>query len=58
MIASRRGGELQRSIAMTLVLVAEHDKAHPHEVDEMFRQLLAHIRSARPHILLDPGATP
>lgn len=50
---SPRGAQLQRSIAMTLELVKEHDKSHPHEVDELLRMLLAHIRSARPHVLLE-----
>ena len=54
---SPRGQQLQRSIAMTLELVKEHDKAHPTEVDELLRMLLAHIRSSRSHLLLD-GAVP
>lgn len=54
---SKRGRELQRSIAMTLELVAEHDKTHPAEVDELLRAVLAHLRSARPHLLLE-GAAP
>lgn len=57
MITSPRGIQLQRSIAMTLELLKEHDKANPREVDELLRMLLSHIRSARSHILLD-GAAP
>lgn len=53
---SERGKQLQRSIAMTLVLLAEHDKLYPHEVDELLRMLLAHVRSSRAHLLLDRGA--
>lgn len=56
MITSPRGQQLQRSIAMTLSLVAEHDKTHPHEVDDLLRAVLAHLRAARPHLLLE-GAT-
>jgi hypothetical protein len=56
MITSPRGVQLQRSIAMTLLLVAEHDAKHPAEVDELLRALLAHVRSARPHLLLERGA--
>ena len=44
MITSPRGAQLQRSIAMTLELLRDHDKAHPHEVDELLRAMLAHIR--------------
>lgn len=56
MITSPRGVQLQRSIALTLQLVAEHDKTHPHECDDLLRAMLAHIRSARAHLLLE--ATP
>jgi hypothetical protein len=56
MITSPRGQQLQRSLAMTLKLVAEHDAKHPHEVDDLLRAMLAHIRSARAHLLLE--ATP
>ena len=57
MITSPRGRELQRSLAMTLKLVAEHDAKHPHEVDDLYRSLIAHVRSARAHLLLE-GAAP
>lgn len=53
MITSPRGKQLQGSIALTLQHIAEHDKTHPHEVDELLRALLAHIRSARSHLLLE-----
>ena len=57
MTLSPRGLQLQRSIAMTLSLLAEHDKRHPAEVDDLLRMLLSHIRSARPHVLLEGGAS-
>lgn len=56
MITSPRGQQLQRSIAMTLALVAEHDKVAPHEVDDLLRAVLAHLRAARPHLLLEGAA--
>ena len=57
MITSPRGAQLQRSIAMTLDLIKDHDRKHPHEVDELLRAILAHIRSARSHLLLE-GVAP
>lgn len=53
MITSPRGTQLAGSLAMTLKLIAEHDAKHPHEADELYRVLLAHIRSARSHLLLE-----
>ena len=53
MTMSARAAQLQRSLAMTLALVAEHDRVSPAEVDELYRQLIAHVRSARPHVLYD-----
>ena len=51
-----RGQQLQRSLALTLQLLAEHDKAHPTEVDEIVAMLVAHVRSWRPQLLLTGGA--
>ena len=56
MTISTRGQQLQRSIAMTMKLLAEHKDQS--EVDELFRQIIAHVHSARPHVLRDLGAKP
>jgi hypothetical protein len=52
---SPRGAQLQRSLALTLQLLAEHEKLHPAEVDDLVAGLLAHIRSWRPIALLAGG---
>ncbi len=57
MITSPRGQQLAASLAMTLKHIHDHDVKHPAEVDELLRALLAHIRSARSHLLLE-GAAP
>ena len=53
-----RGIQLQRSLAMTLELVKEHEKLQPAEVELIYRGLVAHIRSARPMALLDGELCP
>lgn len=55
---SERAKQLQRSICMTFLLLAEHNKVSPDEVDELYRQIIAHVHSARPHVLRDLGAKP
>lgn len=55
---SDRAQQLQRSIAMTFLLLAEHNKISPDEVDEIYRQIVNHVRSARPHALRDLGGKP
>jgi hypothetical protein len=57
MITSPRGVQLAGSLAMTLKHIHDHDAKHPAEVDELLRAMLAHIRSARSHLLLE-GAAP
>lgn len=52
MTMSTRGQQLQRSLAMTLELMKEHDKTAPAEVDILVALLIAHVRSWRPQALL------
>jgi hypothetical protein len=54
-VVTPRGAQLQRSLALTLQLLAEHEKVSPTEVDQIFAMLVAHIRSARPMALLTGG---
>lgn len=58
MTLSDRAQQLQRSIAMTFSLLREHDKVSPAETDALVAVMLQHIRSWRPHMLLDLGAKP
>lgn len=58
MTMSARGLQLQRSLAMTLELLKEHDKLHPEEVDALLSAILTHIRSSRSHLLIHPGGLP
>lgn len=53
---SPRGAQLQRALAMNLLLLAEHEKAAPAEVDTIVVALIAHVRSWRPQALLQGGA--
>ena len=48
---SVHGRQLLRSISRTLLLLEEHAKTHPHEVEIAYRALVAHVRSARPQLL-------
>lgn len=41
-----------RSLAMTLELVKEHEKVSPAEVEQIYAALVAHIRSAKPVLLI------
>jgi transposase InsO family protein len=58
MTISTRGRQLQGSIARTFQLIDEHSKASPAEADLLFAQIIAHVRSARPHVLRDLEAKP
>ena len=58
MTMSTRGSTLQRSIAMTMELLREHDKTQPGEVDQICALIVQHIRSFRSHVLLAPGVLP
>ena len=51
LIMSARGEQLLRSISRTLLLLEEHAKTHPREVEIAYRALVAHVRSARPQLL-------
>lgn len=53
---SPRGAQLQRALAMNLLLLAEHEKVAPAEVDTIVVALIAHVRSWRPQALLQGGA--
>jgi hypothetical protein len=57
MMLSPRGAQLQRSLAMTLKLLAEHDKVAPAEVDALVEVLVSHLRSWRPQALLAGGVS-
>jgi hypothetical protein len=52
---TERGTQLQRSLALTLKLLAEHDKTQPAEVDAIVVMLVQHVRSWRPQLLLTGG---
>jgi hypothetical protein len=47
-----RGAQLQRSLALTLQLLAEHEKGQPAEVDLLVAMLIAHVRAWKPMALL------
>lgn len=57
MTMSKRGQQLQRSVAMTFELLKEHDKVAPAEVDELYALIVNHVRSARPHAMHAGGAS-
>ncbi|HET9893175.1 MAG TPA: hypothetical protein VFQ42_22045 [Mycobacterium sp.] len=52
---SQRAQQLQRSIAITMQLLVEHDKVSPAEVDAIVARLIQHVRSWRPQLLLMGG---
>jgi hypothetical protein len=56
MTLSPRGAQLQRPLALTLQLLAEHDKAAPAEVEALFAMWAAHVHSTRLQALLTGGA--
>lgn len=53
---SPRGAHLQSALAMNLLLLAEHEKVAPAEVDTIVAALIARVRSWRPLALLQGGA--